>query len=666
MSRRLHALGAAAGLLALGGGAAPAAHAAWAPSPEILSVDNQRLEQGDGATVSADLAGGGRYAVFQTRARNFFADADPDPAGRARQGAIFRADRQTGALSLVADGDETADDGGAQVLRGAANPSVSADGRWVVFSTAQPLVPQDTNDNVDVYVRDMDVALQADRQAGRPYELVSALSGTDLPPNYEPRDPPLPGRTPGTDVYRGAAISDDGRFVAFRTVEQRNDLAGGPLGTPAGTVFVRDRQTKRTVLVSRALEGGGPAGGSETPVVLSQDGSTVSWVTSGAQAQTRFLAGESADDSIRYYLWRRWDDPGATTRRITGSVDLDDPACPANGTAPIDPTATGPCTGPLTDSEQGFASISARPPSLSADGYTVAFLTGANKRPAQDNNAGLDAFVTSMRPGVTRKAGTTQLTVDTSAAAPRANAEIESVALSPDASRLAFTTARTQFLLSSPVLGGRVRTANGPTDLYVVDLAAGTMERAIFGAGFADANGAVQPGVSFSQDSSSLAYLSAATNLLSGDANGQVDLFVSSQAVPVAPTAIPVRPQLTATPAPAPVAPTAVKPALRVTASSRKDGTVRLLVKAPLAGRLSIKAAVKGRRKPVASAARRLSGATTSTVLLRLGKADRRKLRRKALKSTVTVRLTPTVADAAVSKRVTVRFALKAKKAKRR
>ena len=51
------------------------------------------------------------------------------------------------------------------MLRGAANPSVSDDGSKVVFSTAQQLVPQDTNDNVDVYERDMNVPVGASRAA---------------------------------------------------------------------------------------------------------------------------------------------------------------------------------------------------------------------------------------------------------------------------------------------------------------------------------------------------------------------------------------------------------------------------------------------------------------------------------------------------------------------
>ncbi len=45
------------------------------------SADYDRLEQGDDSTVYAAVSADGRYVVVQTRARNFFADDDPDPVG---------------------------------------------------------------------------------------------------------------------------------------------------------------------------------------------------------------------------------------------------------------------------------------------------------------------------------------------------------------------------------------------------------------------------------------------------------------------------------------------------------------------------------------------------------------------------------------------------------
>ena len=165
--------------------------------------------------------------VFQTKATNFFENdgvpgGDPEPPGVCREGGIFRYDRATGELALVADGAEVAvnADGECEpshvLVRGADNPSISAEGRYVAFSTAQQLVPQDTNENIDVYVRNMDVPLTADRKDSGAYTLVSAKSGGEEPAVYAPRDPPLKGDEPGADVWPNTAISANGRYVVFR------------------------------------------------------------------------------------------------------------------------------------------------------------------------------------------------------------------------------------------------------------------------------------------------------------------------------------------------------------------------------------------------------------------------------------------------------------------
>lgn len=644
------------GIAVLGGWliAPAAAPAAWFPGPEIVSVDNARQEQADGATVFADISDDGRYVVFQTRATNFFPDGDDDAPGTLRRGGVFRYDRQTGATALVADGDVSADPGGTLLIRGAANPSVSADGSVVVFSTAQRLVPQDANENVDVYARDMSVALQADRAASGAFGLVSAVDATERPPSYEPRDPPLPGQTPGANAWPGTAVSADGRYVAFRTVEQRSDLAGtGSLGTPAGTVFVRDRVQKRTTLVSRAQADGAPVGTSEAPVVMSADGTTVAWVGNSAPRQTRFLPGESADDQVPFYLWRRWAEAGARTRRITGVSDLDDPGCPNNAALANDPTATGPCYGPLTDVEQGGNNIAARAPAMSGDGYRVAFLSGATPRPSGDGIAGLDLFLTEMRPGVSRKAGTRQLTTDTSGGAARGNGDIDSVAMSTDGRRLAFTTTRSAFLLPRPAFVGAPRDDVVPTELFTADLGADTVERVSFTPGGAEANNSALANPTVSADGSRIAYVSRASNLLVGDANEVADGFVSTFRPPSAgggpPSGLNRRP-------PRLVAETVAAPELRLRASRRKDGAVVLRVRSPFPGRIEATASTRARPKPprrrapkstkkarrVARATRTSTKAGETILVLKVSGRDGRRIRAgSSLKAGVVVRLTP-------------------------
>jgi Tol biopolymer transport system component len=106
------------------------------------------------------------------------------------------------------------------MINGTAQVS-SADGRFVVFSTAAALVPQDTNDLDDVYLRDT---------TDRITVLVSAK-----------------GATPGNDYSFEPTISKSGRYVAFTTYSTNlvRDTNGSVLD-----VVVKDMFTGRLALAS--------------------------------------------------------------------------------------------------------------------------------------------------------------------------------------------------------------------------------------------------------------------------------------------------------------------------------------------------------------------------------------------------------------------------------
>src|SRR5262249_46456423 len=143
-------------------------------------------------------------------------------------------------------------------------------------------------------------------------------------------------------------------------------------------------------------------------IVLSGDGSTVVWAGQVAPQQTRFLPGEGTDPRTYFYLWRRMaDGPASPTRRITGETDPDDPACAGTYQPSFD--ALGPCYGPLAYPEQGFGSITGAPPALSSDGRRVAFLVASPPR-GISTGAIPDLWIADMRQGVTRKAGSSELT----------------------------------------------------------------------------------------------------------------------------------------------------------------------------------------------------------------------------------------------------------------
>jgi len=502
---------------------------------QLISADYNRLEQGDDSTIFAAISADGRYVALQTGARNFFADNDPDPPGQYRAGGVFRFDLQTRALQKVADGNLFAEEGVVEsnefLRRGASNPSISADGRYVAFATAEPLlVPDDTNENVDIYVRDMAIPI------GEPgaFDLVSARDGGNAPASYVPPG----GSELGTDIVAGAAISADGQKVVFRTDTPSDLPATGSADVPVGQVFLRDRAADTTTLITEKRDPqsgamtGEPAGGAAGSAggVLSADGTTVAWTGANADDQTRFLGGENPGSDVLYYLWRRVaDGPDAPTRRITGIADPDDLACPPDAETFFAQTATGPCFGPLTSQEATRADISSQAPALSGDGYTVAFLTGEGPRPNAATGPGLDLFMTEMTPGLTRKQATVELTRETVGNQTDTGPPLSSVSMSSDGRYLAVTTVRTRFALPALQLIGEPRPVPGPRELYVVDLEERTLERVTHSNSGGDIDASVLDGPTISADGEQVAFASFAGNLFRGDANQRADAFVVEQ-----------------------------------------------------------------------------------------------------------------------------------------
>lgn len=138
------------------------------------------------------------------------------PVSRASESGTFGPVEQ---VTLTADGSLPNDS--------SLGFSVSVDGRFVAFgSYASNLVPGDTNNYQDVFVRD--------RQS-HTTERVSVSS--DGSQGY-PRTMNNVGMYP--------AISADGRFVAFSSMA---DLVGG-LEYQGPDIFLRDRLTQTTELIS--------------------------------------------------------------------------------------------------------------------------------------------------------------------------------------------------------------------------------------------------------------------------------------------------------------------------------------------------------------------------------------------------------------------------------
>jgi len=409
-----------------------------------------------------------------------------------------------------------------------------------------------------------------------------------------------------------------------------------------------------------------PAGGAVGPAGISGDGTTVVWTGERAPAQTRFLEGEQQSSFLKYYLWQRVaDGASAPTRRVTGGIaDPDDPACPPSGAVAQVQTATGPCYGPLTGTEGSRLDIASQLPGLSDDGLRVAYLASSGPRPNEDTGNGLDVWITSMAAGVSRKAGSRELTREGTPSDPRSTGSIDALALSGDGKRIVVSTTRASWVLPALTAIGTFRETANRADVAVIDLAAGTVERVSRAYDGADTLGE-SAAVSISGDGERVAFASVAANLLFGDANEHQDVFAATRTVePVAEAPPddppPAPPQVTEETPPAP-------PSISVKARRTGTGDVRLTVKVPGAGRLVAQARGRVRSSPraqpklrvVAQAKGAAKAAGQAKLTLRLPRRYRSVLIQAGrLAAAVKVSFTPSPAGDALSRTARVTFSL--------
>jgi hypothetical protein len=192
--------------------------------------------------------------------------------------------------------------------------SVSTNGQWVVFaSVADNLVPNDTNNEPDVFVRDLLAGTTT---------LVSA--GANGGPAWD-----SPSLSP--------VISGQGRYVVF--VSAATNLVAGQGITTSANIFRRDLQTATTVLVSVSTNGVDAANGDCSSPAVSQDGRYVAFLSAAGNLVPG--VGPASSGYYRTFL------------------------CDLN---------SGTITALKIPSPSGYSSF---PPSISANGRYVAYSSGS-------------------------------------------------------------------------------------------------------------------------------------------------------------------------------------------------------------------------------------------------------------------------------------------------
>ncbi len=201
--------------------------------------------QGNSYSHGPHISGDGRYVVFTSGASNLV------PGDNNGLADIFVYDRQTKQTSRV-----NLASNGTQANNYSGHPSLSADGRFVVFdSGATNLVKGDTNKKSDVFIHDL--------QTKKTSLVNITLNGS-----------PANGHS-GIPV-----ISADGHFVAFSS--NADNLVAGDTNQ-ASDIFVHDRKTKQTSRISVATNG--------------REGNSVSF-SPHLSADGRYVVFESASSNL--------------------------------------------------------------------------------------------------------------------------------------------------------------------------------------------------------------------------------------------------------------------------------------------------------------------------------------------------------------------------------
>lgn len=203
---------------------------------------------GNGPSGAPALSGDGSLVAFDSTADNLVAGDGNITSD------VFVFDRQSGTTERV-----SVTSGGVEGNNMSFSPSLSRDGRYVAFiSYASNFDPNDSNLARDVFLHD--------RQTGLT-EAVSKIDGSQTLGNDESGDMRFLGD--------GRYVSDDGRFIAFDATA--TDLVAGD-GNLARDVFVRDRTTSRTILVSQATSGG-PGNLDSFGAAMTPDGRFVAFIS---------------------------------------------------------------------------------------------------------------------------------------------------------------------------------------------------------------------------------------------------------------------------------------------------------------------------------------------------------------------------------------------------
>lgn len=349
---------------------------------------------------------------------------------------VYLSDMQTGTTTLIsACPNPTAATNGAS-----GKASISADGRVIAFSSlATTFVSGDTNDARDIFV--YDTSTKTLKLAS------SSAAGVE-----------------GNGSSDQASVSGDGHYVAFTSTS--SNLAGSTVN-PNGEIFVKNLSSGAVSRASAALHGEA-ANGASNNAVLSNDGSVVAFDSYASNLVANDSNGFK-DVFIRV---------GGVTTLVSSAAD---------GTA-----------------GNSISSL----PQLTFSGDKIAFTSLASNLVSGDTNGVADVFLKDLTSG-------SIVCISESSTGAQANGGSTLLSISSDGHYVAFYSTATNLVAND---------TNGKADLFVKDTVTGNVILVSVSDAGVQGNGDTKY-ADLSADGSFISFASEAKNLVATDTNSAYDVF---------------------------------------------------------------------------------------------------------------------------------------------
>jgi hypothetical protein len=379
------------------------------------------------------------------------------------------------------------------------NPSISADGRYVVFqSTGTNLVPWDINPHSKIFLRDT---------LNNTITLIST--------GYN---------GPASDHSQHSQISDNGEFVVFES-NSNNLVVWDDNGV--SDIFLYTRNTQQFTLISTGYNG--HANGASYNPNISADGNIISF----SSEATNIVMSDSNNESDVFVYNRTT----GITDRISVSSTASQADAQSSNIASISDNgryiafwspATNLVTGDTNNvwdvfirdrsnnttervsvSSTGVQAIGASSlkPRISADGGFIIFESHASNLVTDDTNSVADIFLRDISNNITER-------ISVSSTGMQANGSSTNSNISADGRFIVFQSNATNLVTGD---------TNGFSDVFIYDTDHQTTERISVTSTGAQANG-VSYNPTISANGRYISFATDATNLLSGDTNGFRDI----------------------------------------------------------------------------------------------------------------------------------------------